>query len=221
MAVVVENDVDSRWVWARWRVLCLATGADGPLATSWEQDLVDRHNDPDRHYHNSAHLGAVLDALDRLGAIDPVTEFATFFHDAVYDPTAPENEARSAELAVEALLDLDVEVNITEVVRCIEATGTHSIEQPGSAEDRYQLAAFLDADMSILGQAAPIYARYANAIRREYQFLPDIVYRERRADVLSGFLDRQRIYLTEIGWVLWEAQARVNLEQELASLTRR
>lgn len=63
--------------------------------------LVARYREPHRRYHGVAHLAAVLRTLDELLAPEPASpavRFAAWFHDAVYDPTAPAgaNEAASA-----------------------------------------------------------------------------------------------------------------------------
>src|SRR5579883_1921950 len=58
--------------------------------------LVAAYTAPERHYHN----------LDRLSNIveDPAALYlAVWFHDAVYDSRAKDNEKRSGELAVDLL----------------------------------------------------------------------------------------------------------------------
>src|SRR5436190_19460000 len=69
-------------------------------------ELVRAYAAPDRHYHNLAHIEALLglarrhaDALADAGAI----EAAIWFHDAVYDTRRDDNEERSPALATERL----------------------------------------------------------------------------------------------------------------------
>jgi predicted metal-dependent HD superfamily phosphohydrolase len=70
-------------------------------AAPWWRKLRDRYTHPGRRYHTLAHVRAVLATLDALQPEQPdLTALAAFFHDAVYDPTAPsgDNERASAAL---------------------------------------------------------------------------------------------------------------------------
>src|SRR5262245_53040578 len=69
-------------------------------------DLVKRHSEPHRHYHTLEHVAEVLKVVGRLSkyATDPnAVLLAAWFHDAVYDPKAKDNELQSADLAVRVL----------------------------------------------------------------------------------------------------------------------
>ena len=100
----------------RWARLFEGTAASPDAVTTAGRDLLARWAEPHRHYHDPAHLLAVLesvDLLERAGAEtgpDPrAVRLAAWFHDAVYagDPTAPagQDEADSAALARDVLTD--------------------------------------------------------------------------------------------------------------------
>jgi hypothetical protein len=66
------------------------------------------YNEPTRHYHNNAHIEDLLGQLAQHHNAfdDPETvEAAIWFHDAIYDSTAKDNEAQSAALAADWLRD--------------------------------------------------------------------------------------------------------------------
>ena len=53
-----------------------------------------------RHYHNLTHLGEIFARLDGCHASLEQPRrlaFVTFFHDSIYEPTAKDNELRSAQ----------------------------------------------------------------------------------------------------------------------------
>ncbi len=178
--------------------------------------LVAAHAEPHRHYHNLEHVGEVLKVVGRLSrhCADPAaTALAAWFHDAVYDPTAGDNEARSAELARTELTALGLEESRLERVAALILATDHR-ERPADP-DRDVL---LDADLAILGAGEARYRRYAEAIRREYAHVPDAAYRAGRAAVLERFLARSRLYRTDALFLEAEAAARGNLAAELADL---
>ncbi|RIH83932.1 hypothetical protein Mlute_02044 [Meiothermus luteus] len=192
---------------ARWDALWLALGQEPSQRATLLDELLVRYAEPHRCYHNLAHLEHLLGLLPQ----DPRLELAAWFHDAVYDPTRTDNEEESARLAQKRLAALGLsEGLIGEVARVIRATRTHRAEDPLAA-------LFLDADLAILGAQPKTYARYAQAIRREYAWLPEAIFRERRAAVLRGFLSRPRIYQTP-GFAHLEEPARWNLAQELRAI---
>jgi predicted metal-dependent HD superfamily phosphohydrolase len=201
---------------ARWDALVRPLGAPAERADAVFADLAARHGGPDRHYHNLDHLAAVLDALEPAsGARSPLAlRLAAWFHDAVYDSRAADNEERSAALARAALADLNGPESLgDEVARLVLLTRGHAT----GPEDR-DGQVLLDADLAILGAPADEYDRYAAAIRREYAWVAEEAYRAGRGRVLQDFLRRPRIFQTEVR-AAREEQARANLARELARLS--
>lgn len=156
-------------------VAALPPGTD-PVAAV-EADLLARWNEPHRHYHTQRHLDVMLAVIDAHAdlADDPAqVRLAAWFHDAVYDPRASDNEAASAGLAARALRRLGLDP--TEVVRLVHLTATHD---PGPG-DRNGLL-LTDADLAILAADPATYDAYAAAVRREYHHVPDHRFRTGRA----------------------------------------
>jgi predicted metal-dependent HD superfamily phosphohydrolase len=143
-------------------------------------------------------------------------QLAVWFHDAVYDPRAKDNETRSAALAAECLGSLAVPSDVIgKVAELVEATAHLSDDRAPADADT---AVLLDADLAILGASEARYQRYAADVRREYAFVPDDDYRKGRADVLRRFLARERIYYTTPMHAEGEEAARRNLRAELERL---
>jgi predicted metal-dependent HD superfamily phosphohydrolase len=197
----------------------------------WEPDpdtsgtLVDHllrlYGAPRRAYHDVAHLRAVLDTLatiasapddhcDDTGAV----ELAGWFHDAVLEPLAHDNEARSADLAAARLPALGVSAPVVEeVVRLVRLTETHQV----TFGDR-NAAALMDADLAVLGGSPVEYERYRAAVRREYAAVGDAEFQPARAAVLRGLLEHALFHTATVG--TREDQARANVERELGELER-
>ena len=181
--------------------------------------LVAAYSAPDRYYHNLEHLNEMFRVAGRLVTItdDPTpVQLAIWFHDAVYDSRAKDNETRSAELVATLLGPIGVpKSEIDRVAQLVQGTAhLTDARQPGDRE----LAILLDADLAILGAAEDRYRRYAADIRKEYSWVPDAEYQAGRAKVLELFLARPRIYWNELMYQEGEERARANLQAELRQL---
>ncbi|MFF1837723.1 hypothetical protein ACFVXE_26465 [Streptomyces sp. NPDC058231] len=205
----------------RWHDSLVAArgSADGPDPRPYADNLLARWAEPQRRYHTTAHLTAVLDRVDTLAghAADPdAVRLAAWFHDAVYRPERSENEERSAVLAERALPEAGVPDDVTtEVARLVRLTVTHD---PVDGDTNGEV--LCDADLAILAAAPKEYAAYAAQVRDEYGFVPDDAFREGRAAVLRQLLGLPRLFRTPHGIAQWEPRARQNLLTELELLTR-
>jgi predicted metal-dependent HD superfamily phosphohydrolase len=208
----------------RWRSLIGAIGAHDGGAEIFA-DLDRRHREPGRFYHTWEHVADCLAGLDAVpGLCDrpEAVELALWFHDAVYDPRAADNEARSAELLLEAAERLGIGADLAEGSAGLVLATAH-LARPGGAHWQGSLAdrdaaAIRDIDLAILGAPPARFDAYEAAVRREYGFLSDSEWRAGRSRVLRAFLDRPRIYLTGTFHDRLERQARANLAAGLERL---
>ena len=179
--------------------------------------LIDAYSKPDRHYHNLNHINQILTTIERfnLELQNPVAvKLAAWFHDFVYDPQASDNEFQSAELARELLAELNISPELIDrVQQLIMATKGHQID-PNDAD----LSIFLDADLAILGTDPVQYQDYARSIRQEYSWVSDAAYQVGRTKVLQSFLQRDRLYYTDLLFDQLESIARINMQQELTKI---
>lgn len=182
------------------------------------EELVSRYSEPHRHYHNLRHIAECLAEFDatRELAREPVAvELAVWFHDVVYDSHAADNEERSAEMAKQRIEEGGGKAELSKsVAALVLATKAHD---PSLHPDAPLL---VDVDLSILGQANERFAEYEIQIRREYEWVPEVIFAEKRAEILERFLARQRIYSTQHFYAKYERQARANLLQSVRTLKR-
>lgn len=198
-----------------WITLWRRLGTRGDPAP-WHARLAAAYSEKSRHYHTLQHLAECLAELDghRTLAQQPeLMEMALWFHDAVYDSHSAANEEDSAQLAVDCLRGGAVgDERVETVRRLILCTKTH---EPGADPDA---ALLIDIDLTILGQPATRFWEYERAIRAEYAWVPAATFAEKRAEILTRFLQRPAIYRTEPFRQKYEAAARANLQAAISRL---
>ncbi|MEQ8300785.1 MAG: hypothetical protein RH945_09605 [Hyphomonas sp.] len=183
--------------------------------------LKARYGEPQRHYHTWDHIGALKRHYDDLSAHwhRPVPVlWALYWHDAIYDPTASDNEELSAQLLEAEGSSVLAEDDLALAAQIIRATAKHEIPSGLDPDDENDLALFLDIDLSILGAPAPVFDQYEADVRAEYAFVPDEAFRAGRLRILNSFADRETIYFTKAGQNRWDQQARANLGRSIARL---
>jgi predicted metal-dependent HD superfamily phosphohydrolase len=189
-------------------------GAD--KADTWFGRLQKCYSESHRHYHNASHIVECLREFDSSRHLtrQPIAvELAIWFHDAIYDPRAADNEERSAELARQCILEAGGDVVLRDcVARLVLATKHHDSSLDPDAP------LMVDIDLSILGQSADRFWEYERQIREEYYWVPREVFGVKRAEILERFLARERIYRLEWFFEKYERQARKNLGESLRRL---
>lgn len=213
-------------LWTSWlRLLTQALKAtqqsvDRSAASAAFAELVAAYSRRDRHYHTLHHVQHMLCVVEQLKdyAQDiTAVNLAAWFHDVVYDTQAQDNEEKSADFAAQALQSLGFSpATIASVTRLILNTKHHQADA-----DDLDTQVLLDADLAILGASSRRYWAYADAIRREYSWVPEASYLQGRKRVLEQFLQRDRLYLTPAMVEKREAAARRNLQAEVQSLIAR
>jgi predicted metal-dependent HD superfamily phosphohydrolase len=181
-------------------------------AAAWHERLVRAYGGPQRAYHSLQHLDECLSVFDEAKGLmqqPDLIEMALWFHDAVYDPKSGNNEALSAAMAVEALGGTST---AHEVARLILLTKSH---QPSEEPDD---AWIIDIDLAIFAQSPERVMEYEQQIREEYAWVSEEVYREKRMEILRGFLVREPIYLTAWAKERFEERARQNLRVLISAL---
>jgi predicted metal-dependent HD superfamily phosphohydrolase len=180
------------------------------------QRLLAAWGQPHRRYHALTHLQACLALFDqhRAEAKAPEeVELALWFHDAVYDPTARDNEEQSAAWASDAMAAAGISSErAARVAALVLATKTHQAQGDDAA-------LLLGIDLSILGAPAAAFDQFDREVRAEYAWVDALSWRAGRGRVLKGFLQRPKIF-THPALAPLEAKARENLARTVAALER-
>lgn len=186
-------------------------GASKPSQQVFER-LLACYREDTRHYHNLSHIGHCLEGLDRFAqhAQHPAeVALALWFHDAVYNPKAKDNEAQSAQMAREELTRLGVAISsVDRICGHILATKDHKAEHPDAL-------LVIDLDLAILAASPSRYDRFEQEIRQEFLHVPGFLFKFARKKILKHFLRREYIYHHPFTREIWEDAARKNLARAL------
>jgi predicted metal-dependent HD superfamily phosphohydrolase len=201
-------------LFSNWKHTLQPLGIDQIAAEKVFTKLVAAYSTPGRHYHTLKHIHHVLSTIETLETYAKdlaAVQLAAWFHDVIYETQAQDNEERSADYACELLSSLGISVSIiATVTRLILNTKHHQ-----AAIDDCDNQVLLDADLAILAANPVQYREYANAIRQEYAWVPEAKYILGRRQILEQFLQRQRIYFTDLMFEVAEQFARSNLKEEI------
>jgi len=194
--------------------------------------ITDYYSEPHRYYHTWDHIEQCLKELERIkNYVDDYASIylAILFHDIVYDPRRTDNEEKSVEVAkfwMERISDLMIfnpmfDYITEKVCKLIMCTKNH---KAGNASVHIQndIKYFLDVDLSILGQPKKVFDEYERNIRKEYYFVPDVIYKKERSKILKKLLNPNgnlgNIYFTELFCEKYEDKARENIGRSLEKL---
>jgi predicted metal-dependent HD superfamily phosphohydrolase len=211
-SIDIHQSLSRRWIGLWRRQGCRGKGGKQYI------ELSNRYGEPHRFYHTLMHIGACLTEFDSTPELlgNDALEFALWFHDAIYDTHAKDNEERSASLAKAMLASGGLDARFISKVEGLVLTTKHA-ETPNDADARLMA----DIDLSILGQEEDVFDRYEHQVRKEYYWVPEEVFVNGRSAILRSFLDRPHIYGTEHFKTKYEARARQNIERSLAALNTR
>lgn len=187
-------------------------------------DLKQMYGQSERKYHTWDHI---LYGLDEFEAFQQATHLvknpnlirlAYFYHDSVYNlgqgVKDSDNVDQSAELATEVLGQANLPPTLIKAVNGLIIVTNHIVPPRGI----YQKI-MVDIDLASFGKPPDEFDQDGAKIRAEYSWVDkESLYREGRAAILAGFLDRLPIYHTAYFREKYEAQAIENLKRTIADL---
>lgn len=198
-------------LWAR----CLA-GEPAVAETAFAR-LIELYGEPHRHYHTFNHIQHCLYQFDQAAGLmtDPdAVEIALWFHDAIYQPGALDNEWRSAELFREWAEGRTTAAFQRRVHDLVMAT-THREPQQGDA------GYLVDIDLSGFGLPWEKCERDGCLIRAEFSATTDDEYYPSHLRFLRTLQNRPTFFFTEFFQQRYESVAQANLSRIIAELQER
>jgi predicted metal-dependent HD superfamily phosphohydrolase len=178
-------------------------------------ELWRRYAEDHRRYHTPAHIDfclAQLDLAKHLMEDTDAVEMALWFHDLIYNPSAPDNELKSAQRFVElAMARLDP-VFVENVRQLILAT------IPGRSPERPDEKLVVDIDLSSFAVPWWEFKRDSRFVREEFGYLPDRSFYAAQLKLHRSLLDRPTFYFTEFFRERLERAARKNIKRYTEAL---
>ena len=201
---------------ALWRRCLLDSAPDN--SADIHQLLLRAYREPQRRYHTLAHIRHCLTMFEQCKPLlqnPDALEIAIWFHDAVFEPGCPDNEARSAALYQRLSDDAHPPAFRALVERLIMAT-LHD----GNSLDDSDAQYMVDIDLSSFGLTWEEFLRDSQQLREESPQLEDAVFYRRQGEFQTNLLARSRFYHSDFFYQRYEKNARENLARYFEYLDR-
>ncbi|MFA5993442.1 MAG: N-methyl-D-aspartate receptor NMDAR2C subunit [Parcubacteria group bacterium] len=194
-------------------------GAQGDWR-SFYQEIEATYRTPQRAYHTfHGHIDFCVRELYQIprGLIENINplELSLILHDSEMDFMSADNEERSARFAEGICRRMGLSQEFTQKV-AMHIRHTAHRDMPIDHDSQLTI----DIDLAIFGQAQPVFNEYERRIRQEYAFVPEDIFRNKRAEILQWFLDKPSIYMTDYFQRKYEDKARNNLNRSIVQLRR-
>lgn len=174
--------------------------------------LIAAYSEKQRAYHTVQHIYECLNLLESIRSElndAHAVALALWFHDAIYDPKAKDNELKSAELFEQYMAQYLPVNTVQKIKRWILATQKHALT------NETDLQFLLDIDLSILAATPERFIQYEQQIQKEYAWVDPEVYLIKRKEVLVHFYQSEPLYQTTYFQKNFELNAKQNLKQIL------
>ena len=193
-------------VWSRAAATALCT----PQAMYAE--LEDLYSDPVRHFHTAEHVSDCLVHFDNVAAMlldRDAVELALWFHDAIYEPGAADNERRSAKLFVARTAGVD---DLLRRRVCALVLATRHAGHVQGHDRRFMV----DIDLAGFGAPWDEFMAKGTELRNEYAAQSDECYYAAQLLFLKRLRERRQFFTTAYFRDRYEATAQENLRRLVA-----
>lgn len=173
-----------------------------PIPPAWCAELARRYAEPWRSYHDAAHPGLLWyrHLAAQGSAADVELGLAIAFHDAVFHPGASDNEARSAELLIQAV------PGALRAAAAVRSTADHA----GYRGADPLVKRLLDLDLTPLAEAPATFRANSARLRAELWRVPEAEFMAGVRRHLGCLRHAGPIYRTALGEP-FEAAAQANI----------
>ncbi len=186
----------------------LLTGARDDSQTIHQQ-LIQAYNEPGRFYHTLGHieccLGLFEDVEDIANNADALA-LSIWFHDAIYEPGANDNEQRSADWFMEITKN-NFDDDLRNLVYTHIIATLHCNAEIKDRDSRLMI----DIDLSSFGMPWRTFLHDSENVRKELPHLTNDEFYPKQCAFSQSLLEKSRFFQSEYFFEHYEAQARKNL----------
>lgn len=186
---------------------------DIQLRDSYYDTIIGYYSLEDKYYHNLKHIQNLLKYLNdfELDFNDKLMlELSIWFHDIIYDPKSINNEFYSA-IYFDDFIRNSGNFDAYHIINDIIYNIILSTKHDNSAKTRLEK---IMCDIDLRELAEDWYIDNSYKIKKEYSHLSNEEWKRGRIDFINKFLNKDRIYLTDEYYNLYETKARLNLTKE-------
>ncbi len=201
-----------RALWSR----CATLGNSTDVCALFAR-LLRHYQEPHRRYHTPGHVTHCLREFDsaRAHMTEPdAVELAIWFHDAIYDARAHDNEAASAAF-FEREAKGDMPESLRHLVHDLIMITTHTT-LPSTNDECF----IVDIDLSGFGLPWQEFIADSAAVRAEFSHQSDAEFIPRHRAFIESLLKRKEFCFTAFFREKHEQIARSNIERYLAECMR-
>ena len=176
----------------------------------WWHEIMENYTKKWKFYHNLNHVYSFVNLFEKYNKFinNYKNEFliSIYFHDIIYIPSRNDNEEESINMFNKFYNEVKPNnLNKEKVIEFIAETKNHSL----SKDYDFELDLFLDMDMQIV--ADENWEDYENKIRKEYCFVDETEYKNKRKQFLQSLVNKNRIFRTQIFYDTYEQIAKNNI----------
>ena len=176
----------------------------------WWHEILENYTKKWKFYHNLNHLYSFVNLFEKYNKFinNYKNEFliSIYFHDIIYIPSRNDNEEESINMFNKFYNEVKPNnLNKEKVIEFIAETKNHSL----SKDYDFELELFLDMDMQIV--ADENWEDYENKIRKEYCYMDETEYKNKRRQFLQSLVNKNRIFRTQIFYDSYEQIAKNNI----------
>ena len=176
----------------------------------WWHEILENYTKKWKFYHNLNHVYSFVNLFEKYNKFikNYKNEFliSIYFHDIIYIPSRNDNEEESINMFNKFYNEVKPNnLNKEKVIEFIAETKNHSL----SKDYDFELDLFLDMDMQIVSDEN--WEDYENKIRKEYCFVDETEYKNKRKQFLQSLVNKNRIFRTQIFYDTYEQIAKNNI----------
>ena len=183
----------------------------------WWHEILENYTKKWKFYHNLNHVYSFVNLFEKYNKFinNHKNEFliSIYFHDIIYIPSRKDNEEESINMFNKFYNEVKPNnLNKEKAIEFITETKHHSL----SKDYDFELDLFLDMDMQIVSDEN--WEDYENKIRKEYCFVDETEYKNKRRQFLESLVNKNRIFRTQIFYDTYEQIAKNNITNILNKL---